>query len=303
MPPLIDNIYDPKHFNELSIDFDHLEGILWLHMMPKERGCFTQGLLKELKRYQQGLLKWEGNYLGIDALYPVKYEVLTSGLDGVFNYGGDLQLFLRAIQENDRESLLHYGIACIDVVYPNAINYNLPVSTISLVCGDALGGGLEAALSSSTVIAESGVQMGFPEILFGLFPGMGAYSLLVRRISPSLAKKIITSGKVFTAEEFCELGVIDYVAERGRGVEEVKSFIAKHRKHHGGFCAIDKVIQSENPVNYEDMYRVVEIWVDSALNLSAKELRVMERLARAQKHKGYHGGTHDLSIDEVSRKA
>ena len=288
--PVIDHIYDPKYFKQLSVKFDHREGVLWLHMKPQGRGCFTHGLLKELKRYQQGLLKWKGNYPDGDALHPVKYEVLTSDLDGVFNYGGDLEFFIQAIAENDRESLLHYGLACIDVVYPNAVNYNLPICTISLICGDALGGGLEAALSGSTVIAESGVQMGFPEILFGLFPGMGAYSLLVRRVAPSVAKRILTSGKVYTAEDFYELGIIDHLTERGSGIEGVQSFIAKHRKHHSGYCAIDKVIQAENPISYDEMYKVVEIWVDTALSLTSKELRIMERLARAQSQKDKNSG-------------
>jgi len=38
--------------------------------------------------------------------------------------------------------------------------------TISLVQGDALGGGFEFALSSNLIVAERGVRMGFPEIIF-----------------------------------------------------------------------------------------------------------------------------------------
>jgi len=277
-----DHVYNPKYFKQLDVDFDHENGILWLFMKPKGRGCFTTGLLRELKRYQQGLYKWEGNYLKSANLYPVKYEVLASGRDGVFNYGGDLELFLRSISEGDRDSLLKYGIACIDVVYPNAVNYNLPITTISLVSGDALGGGLEAALSSSIVIAERGVQMGFPEIMFGLFPGMGAYQLLTRRVTRSLAKDIITSGQVYTAEEFYEMGLVDELVEKGDGINAISAFIRKHKRHQNSFCAIDKIVELENPLTYEDLYSVVEMWVETAMNLSKKELRVMERLAKAQ---------------------
>jgi DSF synthase len=281
----LDHFHDPKYFKELGVEFDHEGGVIWLHMMPRGRGCFTQGLLRELKRYQQGLMKWRGNYISDRDLYPVKYEVLTSDLDGVFNYGGDLELLLYAINRNDHESLLKYGISCIDVVYPNAINYELPITTISLVCGDALGGGLEAALSGSIIIAERGVQLGFPEILFGLFPGMGAYSLLARRVSPSLAKKIITDGKLYTAEEFFDMGIVDHLAEKGGGIAAAKSIINKHDRHHNGYCAIDRVINLEQSIDYNDMYKVVEIWVDAAMNLSKKELRVMERLSKAQLRK------------------
>lgn len=282
----VEHIYNPKYFNELAIDFDIGGEVLWLRMRPKARGCFTPGLLRELKRYQQGLVKWNGRYVSGSELHNVKYEVLTSDLNGVFNYGGDLELFLQYIRDNDRDALLKYGTACIDVVYPNAVNYNLKIATISLIAGDALGGGVEAALSSSTVIAERGAQFGFPEILFGLFPGMGAYSLLVRRVSPALAKEVITSGRIYSAEEFLEMGLVNHVAEKGDGVEAVKSFITKHRKHHSGYCSIDKITNLENPVCYDDMYKVVEVWVDAALSLSSKELRVMERLSRAQQKNG-----------------
>jgi DSF synthase len=281
----LDHVHNPKYFKQLDVDFDHEDGILWLFMKPEGGGCFTTGLLRELKRYQQGLYKWKGKYLKNKELYPVKYEVLGSGRDGIFNYGGDLGLFLHAIYEGDSDTLLKYGIACIDVVFPNAVNYNLPITTISHVCGDALGGGLEAALSSSIVIAESGVQMGFPEIMFGLFPGMGAYQLLIRRVSRSLAKEIIASGQVYTAEEFYEMGLVDELVDKGAGINAVSAYIKKHRCHQNSFCAIEKIIEHENPLIYDDLYSVVEMWVETAMNLSKKELRVMERLAKAQLQK------------------
>lgn len=277
-----DHVYDPRYFKQLDVDFDHENGILWLFMKPQGRGCFTAGLLRELNRYQQGLSKWGGCYLRGKELYPVKYEVLASGHEGIFNYGGDLEFFLDAISKGDSDSLLKYGVACIDVVYPNVVNYNLPITTTSLVCGDALGGGLEAALSSSIVIAERGVQMGFPEIMFGLFPGMGAYQLLTRRVSRSLAKEIITSGQVYTAEEFHEMGLVDEIVDKGDGRNAVNAFIKNHRRHQNSYIAIDKVVELENVINYDDLYSVVELWVETAMSLSAKELRVMERLARAQ---------------------
>jgi len=54
-----------------------------------------------------------------------------------------------------------------------ANNLFLPLTTISLAQGDALGGGFEAALSCSVIIAERRARFGFPEVMFNLFPGMG----------------------------------------------------------------------------------------------------------------------------------
>ena len=102
--------------------------------------------------------------------------------DGVFNLGGDLALFREAIARHDRETLVAYGRNCVDNLYPWSRNCDLPLTTISLVQGEALGGGFECALSASVLIAEESSRMGFPEILFNLFPGMGAYSFLTRKV-------------------------------------------------------------------------------------------------------------------------
>ena len=277
-----DNYYSPQFFKQVAVDFEPDSGVVWVCMKPSGRACITPGLLRELRRYQQGLVRWGGKYISGNKLYPVEYQVTTSGIKDVFNYGGDLELFLHSITDNDRDALIKYGISCIDVVYANATNYNLPITTISLVSGDALGGGLEGALSSGIVVAECGVKMGFPEIMFNLFPGMGAYNFLCRRVSPSVARKVITSGQVYTSEEFYEMGIVDLLAEKGKGVEVVDSFIRKHKRNRNGYCAFDLASQQVHPVSYESLYNVVKIWVDAAMRLTSKDLKIMERLAKAQ---------------------
>ena len=276
------NYFSPQYFKQVAIDFNHDSGVLWVCMKPSGRACITPGLLRELRRYQQGLVRWDGKFISGDDLYPVEYQVTTSGFKDIFNYGGDLELFLHAITNNDRDALLKYGTSCVDVVYANATNYSLPITTISLVCGDALGGGLEGALSSSIVIAERGVKMGFPEIMFNLFPGMGAYNFLCRRVAPSIARKVITSGQVYTSEEFHDMGIVDLLADKGEGVEVVNNFIRKHRRNRNGYCAFDLATQQLHPVSYESLINIVKIWVDAAMRLTSKDMKVMERLAKAQ---------------------
>jgi DSF synthase len=106
---------------------------------------------------------------------PIEYTVLASDVPGVFNLGGDLDLFLRLIEGKDRAGLVAYGKACVHVLHRNYVAHDLPITTISLVQGDCLGGGFEAALSSDILVAERHARFGFPEIVFNLFPGMGAY--------------------------------------------------------------------------------------------------------------------------------
>ena len=139
--------------------------------------CFTPQLLAELNEWS-GELRKNADRLGI------KYHAIASSVPEVFNLGGDLGLFSLLVQQNDRAGLIEYGKNCINAFIRIIVHFDQDVTTISVVQGDALGGGFETALSSDVLIAEKGARMGFPEVLFNLFPGMGGYSLLSRRIGP-----------------------------------------------------------------------------------------------------------------------
>ena len=190
-----------------------------------------------------------------------------------------MALFLKLIRGGDREGLFRYAKSCIDLLH---VGYNLPITTISLVQGDAFGGGFEGALTTRVLIAERRAQMGLPEILFNLFPGMGAYSLLARKLDPARAERLILSGRMYSAEELSEMGVVDVLAENGQGEEAVYAYMKKHNRSHNGYDAIHKVRQIYNPISYDELLRIVTIWVDTALQLSERDLRVMERIARSQ---------------------
>jgi hypothetical protein len=60
-----------------------------------------------------------------------------------------------------------------------------------------------------------GVLVRFPENLFGLFPGMGAYSLLARRLGAAMAEEMILSARTYTADEMKDAGLVHIVAEPG----------------------------------------------------------------------------------------
>ncbi|MDX1593403.1 MAG: crotonase/enoyl-CoA hydratase family protein [Gammaproteobacteria bacterium] len=269
-------------FQQLAVDFDPALGAIWLDMQSRPRPCFTPQLLEELRKYQRKLENLRGRFQHDGALHDVHYQVLTSSVPGVFNLGGDLDRFLGWIRNRDRGALATYGRACIDVLYPNAVNYHLPITTIALVRGQALGGGFEAALSSSVIIAESGAQLGLPEILFNLFPGMGAYNLLCRRITPHQAEQLILSGRIYSAEEMHELGIVDVVAEEGAGADAVATFIRRHRRQRNGQVALQRARQRAHRISYQELIDITDIWVDAALSLSDKDMRVIERLVRAQ---------------------
>jgi DSF synthase len=132
------------------------------------------------------------------------------------------------------------------------------------------------------VIAEKGVKMGLPEVLFNLFPGMGAYSLLSRKVGTSLAEKIILSGKLYTSEELFEMGIIDILAEKGEGEMAVYKYIRAASRYSNSYGAIRKVRDICNKISYDELIEVAKIWVDAAFQLTSKDLRMMQRLVRRQ---------------------
>ena len=160
-----------KHqYSQLETYYDEKYKIGWCLMGGKPRPCFTPELLDNLNTYHRNV-KAE-----MEATNQTKYDYLvsTSSVDNVFNLGGDLNLFHQLIRQKDREKLVAYAIECVTPIYQYATHLDCELTTITLVQGDALGGGFEAALSANVIIAERGTKLGFPEILFNLLKYLSA---------------------------------------------------------------------------------------------------------------------------------
>lgn len=269
----------PTNYRHLRTRFEPQHGALWCYLAPLPRPCFNFEMLEELRRFQ-GNIERSADDQGKG--WGVRYVILASVTPGVFNFGGDLALFIRCLKENDPETLRRYAKECIDVLYAHAIGFHLPVTTISLVQGDALGGGFEAALASDILVSEKQSRFGFPEVLFNLFPGMGAYNLLQRRIGLQRTERMLLNGKLHRAEELHAEGVVDILAEDGRGENAVYEYIVRNEDRRNAREAIHRVRRRMFPVRYEELLDVADIWVDTAMQVGPREIRLMERLVNAQ---------------------
>lgn len=257
----------------------------WCHMhadlaATPGRACFKPALVADILQYQ-GMLSdrlQRERHLGNTAL---QHLVLASDCDA-FNLGGDLEYFCDAIRRQDRPALLTYARQCVRGVHAFHAGLDAGAHSIALVQGDALGGGFEAALSCHTIVAEEGVGMGLPEVLFDLFPGMGAYSFLCKRIPPHKAEQLMLSGDVLSSDELHKMGLVDVLAPRGQGMQAVEDVIRGNRRIPHARSAMHKVRAMAQPVTLEEMMAITEVWVDTALQLGEKSMRTMERLVRAQ---------------------
>lgn len=82
---------------------------------------------------------------------------------------------------------------------------------IAAVNGYALGGGCELAMVCDIRIASSNAKMGQPEVTIGIPPGWGGTQRLMRLVGPAKAKELVFTGKMISAEEALQLGLVNGV--------------------------------------------------------------------------------------------
>ena len=280
------DIYSPprRQYQQIIQEYDPALKALWMSMMPTNIPCFNQPLVEEIHHAFHLLDEKEGNFLHEESWRPVNYCVIASRHPKVFNLGGDLVLFIQLIREKNKEALMHYARLCIEAIYTRLTGFNATAITLSVVQGDALGGGFEFALSSNIIIAEQGTRFGFPEILFNMFPGMGAYSLLSRKVGMRIAEDLITSGNTYKAEDLHKLGIIDIIAPVGEGKKVANDLMRKQEKQINSLKNIYRCRQLVNPVSNTELQNVISAWVDAAMLISEKDLTTMRRLANSQRY-------------------
>lgn len=263
--------------NELDVLYSEAEEAIWTYMRPAGRPSFTPPMLADFSNWQRLI----GAHFGPDRV-PLKYLILGSRAPGVFCFGGDLELFAALIRDGNRDALAAYGYRCVEILYRNIHSLDLPILTIGMVQGQALGGGFEALLSFDYIIAERGSSFGLPEVMFGLFPGMGAHAILSRRLGQALADRIIMGNETYSAEAMYEMGIVQHLAEPGEGESAVRDFIAKSSRRHAGLVGARRASRRANDVSLAELRDIVDYWADAALQLREQDLKLMQRLAGAQ---------------------
>ena len=283
---IVESINRDPSFSLIEHSSEAEAGIEWcvMHKSPRPgyRPCFSEPLLVELRECQRQIAARMANEPATNG--EIRHLVLASKAD-VFNLGGDLELFSRLIRTGDRARLLAYAQLCVSVAFHFARLADDRVHSVAVVQGDALGGGFEAALCCHTIIAEEGTGMGFPEVLFDLFPGMGAYTFLSRRVTPAQAERMMLDGNIYSSEELYRMGVVDMLVPRGEGLQAARELVRRRRRMGNALRSLNTVRATCNPVSLDELMSVTATWVDAAMRLSERGLQNMERLVRAQKRR------------------
>lgn len=281
-------------FSEVTVSFDETSKAMWLRLHSRPVQCYSPALLTQLGQITAGVLALPAG--------TVRHVVLASATPGIFNFGGDLGLFSQLSKARDKAALLDYGKKCLDRVF---FMVEAPLNnlvSIALVQGDALGGGLESALAAQVLVAERGCSMGFPEVLFNLFPGMGGWPLASRRAGRKVAAELVTSGRIYTAEELFEMGLVDILAEPGEGEAEVNKYLATQANRAQGVAAAYAAELVAAPQHRAQFDQVVERWAESAVQIDDRDRRLMRHLIGSQRKRIAGAGKAD-DIEEMETAA
>jgi len=252
--------------------------------------CYSLAGLTEMQRVLDDIAESPG---------LVRHLVLTSDVAGVFNFGGDLSLFVLLIRARDVDSLRMYGRRCVDLVWWLENASSRGVHTTVLVQGDTLGGGLASVMPFHKVIFERSAQAGFPDVLSNLFPGMRAWNFVIRKAGFSVANEMILSGRLYTADQLFRRHLVDVVVEDGEGEAAIDAVVQAVNPRLRGTLAALEGRRMTSPITYEALMNIIDKWTETAMELSDRDLRLMERLARAQVRKA--GGALDGAVEELKR--
>ena len=279
-----------RPYRYVRLEWSETLSALRVRTCVKPIQCYSLAAMAELQRVFSDIAETAG---------LVKHFIMTSDVPGVFNFGGDLSLFVLLIRARDIDSLRMYGRRCVDLVWWMENASRLGVHTTVLVQGDTLGGGLESVMPFHKVIFERSAQAGFPEVLFNLFPGMGAWNFAIRKSGFAVANEMILSGRLYTADQLLRRQLVDLVVEDGEGEAAIEAVVRAVTPRLRGTLAALEARRLAAPITYEALMQIVEQWTEAAMTLTDRDLRLMERLARAQVRKA--GGAQDGAVEEIKR--
>ena len=150
----------------------------------------------------------------------IRVVIVTGAGEKAFVAGADIQE-MKDMTPVQASAFSHKGHAALGILE----NMRKPV--IAAVNGYALGGGFEVALACDIIYASEKARLGFPEVTLGIFPGFGGTQRTARLIGAAKAKELVLSGKVITAQEGFEMGLLNKVTAPDQLMAEARELAAK----------------------------------------------------------------------------
>lgn len=145
----------------------------------------------------------------------LEVTTLQQNIRAVILTGTGEKAFVAGADIKEMQSLDHYQMLEFCQLGQHVANLleSSPILTIAAVNGYALGAGLEIAIACDFIYATPSAQLGLPEVKLGLIPGFGGTQRLASLIGTPLAKELIMSGRIISAEEAWRLKLVNNICE------------------------------------------------------------------------------------------
>jgi enoyl-CoA hydratase len=145
----------------------------------------------------------------------LKVLIVTGAGEKAFVAGADILQMkeMNSIEALNFSKMGHHTLKMLQ-------DFHCPV--IAAVNGFALGGGTEIALACDFIYASENAKFGLPETTLGIFPGFGGTQRLPRLIGKGNAKELIFTGKMISAQEAFQMGIVNKIFPQASLMEETK---------------------------------------------------------------------------------
>lgn len=193
-----------------TIRVDRYDGYVVLTIdHPAARNALTDDVLRQLSDQVEAA-----------DLDPQVRAIVLAGADKVFAAGADL----RALA--DRTAMDSFdGTRARDWERIRGVR----TPTVAAVSGYCFGGGAELAMMCDIVVASPTAKFALPETMLGLLPGAGGTQMLPRAVGKALAMDMVLTGRILSATEAVDAGLVSRIAADGHWLElahEVAAVIA-----------------------------------------------------------------------------
>jgi enoyl-CoA hydratase/carnithine racemase len=181
---------------------------LWFDQPGRSQNVLNESALDEL----------EARLVEVEKDASVRGILIRSAKPAGFCAGGDLERVLSIETPAEAEAFLRRGLAVLDQLSA------LAVPTVAVIHGACLGGGLELALACRRRVAlasAAAIQVGLPEVHFGLVPAWGAISQVPRIVGPDDGLNLLITGRSIGYLLARSLGIVDRLAAVGDSLESL----------------------------------------------------------------------------------
>ena len=148
----------------------------------------------------------------------VRAVIITGTGEKAFSAGADIKFLNQASPLEVRE-LAHMAVSVNNKIE------TLGKVVVAALNGYALGGGLELAEACMLRVAVRHARLGHPEVRIGAIAGFGGTTRLPRLIGKGRATELLLTGRLVTADEALQIGLVHRVVEPANLLSETESLV------------------------------------------------------------------------------